>query len=416
MVHEMNCIWREQEKDDIGIDGEIELCRSRDDGEGMVGTGKIIKVQSKSGSRYVIRDSDNVFASPVEEKDLLYWRDLNVPAIYIVYHPDDDCLYWKHIQAHLKENPEALVAPHRILFDKPLDRFDKGAYSRLHELCELAPERVLTNRGETLYTNILPVLALPKTLWIAPVIPEKQPRFHARLSGAQRIPPYIYGFGTLTTLADPLIPDTAISTVVDESAVEEVALDDWLIDEQDSENKLRLLLNSTLHRHLRHLGLEFLKTHRRYFYNQGLAEDSPLKKKWRSRRTDRSHERLVAKYYTYGKIQFYRHLAFDARFERFADAWGILIDPLLHFSFDGTQRWEGKTARSYAIKARSEQYNNVYLNNILFWAHQISGGSDEFELRIGDDTVAVISGIPLTVEAGFSIEATTPPNRKVESA
>jgi Domain of unknown function (DUF4365) len=49
VVHGMRCIWREQEKDDIGIDGEIELCRQRDDGEGMFGTGKIVKVQSKSG-------------------------------------------------------------------------------------------------------------------------------------------------------------------------------------------------------------------------------------------------------------------------------------------------------------------------------------------------------------------------------
>jgi len=26
IVHGMRCIWREQEKDDFGIDGEIELC------------------------------------------------------------------------------------------------------------------------------------------------------------------------------------------------------------------------------------------------------------------------------------------------------------------------------------------------------------------------------------------------------
>lgn len=93
MIHEMGCIWREQEKDDIGIDGEIELCRERVDGEGMIGTGKIMKVQSKSGSRYVVRNTETTFASPIEEKDLTYWRDLNVPALYVVYHPDDDCLY-----------------------------------------------------------------------------------------------------------------------------------------------------------------------------------------------------------------------------------------------------------------------------------------------------------------------------------
>ncbi len=92
MVHEMRCMWREQEKDDIGIDGKIELCRPRNDGDGMSGTGEIVKVQSKSGSRYVLQDTEDAFVSPVEEKDLLYWRDLNVPAIDIVYYPDDDRL------------------------------------------------------------------------------------------------------------------------------------------------------------------------------------------------------------------------------------------------------------------------------------------------------------------------------------
>ena len=66
-------IWREQGTDDIGLDGEVELCRPRDDGgDGFVGTGKIVKVQSKSGSSYVIRDTDASFASPVAEKDLHY--------------------------------------------------------------------------------------------------------------------------------------------------------------------------------------------------------------------------------------------------------------------------------------------------------------------------------------------------------
>jgi hypothetical protein len=80
VVHGMSCIWREQEKDDVGIDGEIEPCRPRVDGDGGVATGRIVKVQSKSGASFVIRDTETSFASPVVEKDILYWRGVNVPA------------------------------------------------------------------------------------------------------------------------------------------------------------------------------------------------------------------------------------------------------------------------------------------------------------------------------------------------
>lgn len=413
MVHEMQCIWREQEKDDIGIDGEIELCSPRDDGDGLIGTGKIIKVQSKSGSRYVIRDNDSAFASPVEKKDLDYWCGLNVPAIYVVYHPDDDCLYWKHIQSYVETNPSALTEPHRIEFDKSSDRLDPDAYSKLCELCELSPERVLTDIGETLYTNVLPVIRMPEEIWVVPVLPEKQPRFHERLSGDRRIPPYRYGAGILTTITDPSIPDTAITDVIDEGAIESFELNDWLGQDTDNENHLRALLNSALHRRLKYIGLEFLRSHRRYFYNKGLAEDSPIKKKWVSSRNGREYTRLVAKHYQYGINAFYRHLSMDARFDRFAGSWGVLIEPRLHFSTDGYERWEGKAARSYAIRARSEQYNNVFLNDILFWAYQISEGKGQFELLVGDDSVAIVSGIPLSVEAGFSIDPIGAPDRSV---
>ena len=168
VVHGMRCIWREQEKDDIGIDGEIELCRPREDGDGLVGTGKIVKVQSKSGSSYVVKDSEASFASPVAEKDLHYWRNLNVPVIYIVYHPDDDCLYWKDIKGYLRDHPDALRPPYRIEFDKSADRFDSGAYGALCALCEEAPERISLETGEVLYTNLLEVLELPRSIWTPP--------------------------------------------------------------------------------------------------------------------------------------------------------------------------------------------------------------------------------------------------------
>jgi hypothetical protein len=408
----MRCIWREQEKDDIGIDGEIELCRQRGDGDGMFGTGKIVKVQSKSGSSYVIKDSVSAFASPVAEKDLRYWVDLNVPVIYVVFHPDDDVLYWKDVKAYLRDHPDALTPPYRIEFKKGADRFDETAYPALCELCEQAPERIATDAGEALFTNLLPVLKLPQKIWIAPVLPEKQPRFHDRLTGAGPIPPYVYKSSFVTTLGNAALPGTALTSVVDGAAVEDFDLRDWLGQSPENENDLRSLLNGLLHRHLRHIGCEFQKEPRRYFINKGLAEDAPLRRRWLNPRTARTYNRLVAKHYTYGRISFFRHLALDARFERLGGQWAIAIYPQLHFTTDGTKVWEGEIARSYLIRARVEEYNNVYLNNVLFWASQMANGESTFDLRAGDEAVVKVSGVPLSVETTFSIRTVAPANRK----
>ena len=65
----------------LGIDGEIELCVERTDGDGRVGTGKIVKVQSKSGSSYVTKNTATSFEMPTRRSDLEYWTKVNVPVI-----------------------------------------------------------------------------------------------------------------------------------------------------------------------------------------------------------------------------------------------------------------------------------------------------------------------------------------------
>jgi hypothetical protein len=95
IVHRMPSIFREISKDDVGIDGEIEIVVSKANGEGFETTGGIIKVQSKSGASYIKQDSEQFFSTPVERNDLGAWVGANVPVIFIVYHPGDDALYWK---------------------------------------------------------------------------------------------------------------------------------------------------------------------------------------------------------------------------------------------------------------------------------------------------------------------------------
>jgi hypothetical protein len=216
----------------------------------------------------------------------------------------------------------------------------------------------------------------------------------------------------LITLTDPSITGTALTDVIGAGTPEDFDLEDWLAQSENNEGDLRALLNSLLHRHLRRLGLEFQKDPRRYFFNKGLAEDAPIRRPWTSARTSRTHSRLVAKHYAYGRLSFYRHQALDARFEHFGNRWAIGIYPGLHFSVDGVRQWMGDAARSYAIRARSEQYNDVYLNNVLFWANQISGGQSTFDLDVGIEPVTTVSGVPLTVDAGFCIRSAAPTNRK----
>jgi hypothetical protein len=83
----MKCIFREINKDDFGIDGEIEVVIPKPDGKGYQTTGGIIKVQAKSGMSYVKQDTETSFSSPVSKADLETWYQANYPTVYIVHHP-----------------------------------------------------------------------------------------------------------------------------------------------------------------------------------------------------------------------------------------------------------------------------------------------------------------------------------------
>src|SRR5689334_14484865 len=108
---------------------------------------------------------------------------------------------------------------------------------------------------------------MPERIWVTPVLPEKQSRFHDRLTGSGPIPPYADKAAIVVTLADLPLRGTALTSVVDKGAVEGFELVDWLGQSPENESDLRVLLNGLLHRHLQRLGCENQKGPGRYFLN-----------------------------------------------------------------------------------------------------------------------------------------------------
>jgi hypothetical protein len=165
IVHEMKCIFREITKDDFGIDGEIEIVVPKPDGKGYEATGGIIKVQAKSGMKYVKGDSEIGFYSPVKKEDLESWYNANFPTMYIVYHPEENKLYWKEIQSYVKNTPNVWAAPFKITFDKRQDEFTPNCFESVRILAPATDHsRLSFVEQERLFSNLLKVTKLPKVV------------------------------------------------------------------------------------------------------------------------------------------------------------------------------------------------------------------------------------------------------------
>ncbi|MGC9323050.1 MAG: DUF4365 domain-containing protein, partial [Kosmotogaceae bacterium] len=158
VVHEMHCIFREITKDDFGIDGEIEVVEEKPDGTGYQTTGGVIKVQAKSGMSYVTQDTPERFVSPVKKDDLETWYRANYPTAYIVYHPDDDRLYWKEVKSYVQSTPEVWSPPYQVVFDKARDEFSVDCLQSVRELAPASQStRVSYTQRERLISNLLQV-------------------------------------------------------------------------------------------------------------------------------------------------------------------------------------------------------------------------------------------------------------------
>ena len=181
-VHDMNCIFREISKDDFGIDGEIEVVIPKENEEGFKTTGGIIKLQSKSGDSYIKHDSKTDFYVYVKQQDIELWNGANYPIIFIVYHPNDDKLYWKDIKTYIKTTPQIFHPPLRIAFDKIKDLFDKSCYEAMCDLAQTSPPPISSQQQECLFSNLLLVKHAPKAITQASTAYQLNKEIWARLN------------------------------------------------------------------------------------------------------------------------------------------------------------------------------------------------------------------------------------------
>lgn len=84
--HTPYIIFREESKNDFGIDGEIEFTKTDENNKKLV-TGEILKIQIKStetGS-YISRDNESSFDFKAKNEDIEYWKNHKIGVILIVY-------------------------------------------------------------------------------------------------------------------------------------------------------------------------------------------------------------------------------------------------------------------------------------------------------------------------------------------
>jgi hypothetical protein len=401
VVHQMKCIFREITKDDFGLDGEIEVVAPKPDGKGYETTGGIIKVQAKSGESYVKQDGPDSFITPIEKSDLEGWYNAPYPVFFIVYHPNDDKLYYKEIQSYVRSTRAIFQAPLHIKFDKRTDEFTPASYQRVAEMSAISPPRVAWDQREKLYSNLLLVKHWPKMITYAPTDRESYTVIRESVEGF--LPPFTVREGSLYTLADLVDESCVLRPFCDTSRIRQHASDAW-VREESTRRDYVFLLNQLLGSHVRRCGLFYNRDFRRNYFPRENDVEKVFRESWYNVRTGRSAPaRIVTKYYEYGLERFWRHLALNLSFRHIGNSWLLQLVPKYFFTEDGEIPCPEDLVGPYTTGIKAIERNPHVLNHILFWTDVLSLGHPSIKISLYYKTAMVIEKEPFSGIANFGI-------------
>jgi len=395
-VHEMGNIWREVTKDDFGL---IEVVAPKANGEGLETTGGIVKVQSKAGERYVRYDTDTSFTSPVDQNDLESWQKCNFPVLYIVYHPKDDKLYFKEVQACIRETPGVFSKPHHIKSDKTKDEFTASSNAAVTQHAKVSPPCISFDQKERLFTNLLPIKTLPDMLYCATTRRKSRQRLRKEIEGY--LPPFCIVDGKFYSLSDLATEECALKEFC-VGQIHTKPASEWIGDEERVDDFV-YLLNQLLGKHMGRCGVRYNPQFGRNYFPRYNTTDTAFKRTWTSVRSGVTDERTVVKYYEYGLDKFWRHLACELSFERFGGSWFLRIMSKYFFTEDGEKPCDGELVGPYTTSLKADEHNSQVLNHVLFWADVLAFQKSSIEVRLDGQIVMRIDKMPLTGLAPFAI-------------
>ena len=361
VVADMGHLWNEPQND-FGTDGSIELV----DPATEKATNRIVLVQSKATS---VAFGDRPVGFTCDEDDLRYWLHGNAPVILIRSHPASDQAFWVSIKDYFRDHPEQR-ASRRILFDREHDRFDVNSSAALWDLARPRVDGLHLGTPpvhETLVSNLLPVVSIPDTIYMAKATISRGREARtvwAEASGEWPRDWIVWG-GQIYSLTNP---GTGLLSKLCTGPVESFAISDWA-DTEDDDLRRRFvwLLKGALSGQMRP-ALRSSNDLTWVAATDELPFSIPI--------PATSTTRTVVKEYLRDDwtVRYVRHLAFVPSFVRYDEQWFLELTPTYHFTRDGND--PDFYAGTYRSKIKRIERHSDFRRNVDTLARLLRGEVD----------------------------------------
>lgn len=419
--HSPFIIFREESKNDFGIDGEVEFTYT-DDNKRIVASGEIIKIQIKStetGS-YIHNETDSSFDFKATSNDIDYWNSHKVAVILVVYMAKTEKLYARKISEN--DYLQSLSSKNVILtFDKKNNLLEDGDNKFQTVYSELFKNRINFDIEEVLYTNVLKFVKLPQFIYsYKSKISSTKDIYSLKLSAYPIFVTYsgiVYSFNTLENYPD------FIKDVLDSKNHETIHFKKFL-NEKLTRNWGIELINKYFREYCSEKGIWFNKDFNRFFFakkNDVVIESEKKKnfeknvfriEKYKTKKNMSSKREVVSWYNYYDKTSFYRHFAFEIGYFSDEQSLYLSITPKYLFTEDGKRVLEDrKKVSKYTTFLTSREFNQQVLNQVYFIKEFLSNKGDFTLANYGNCTISFSNLIQIKVPFGIGSTNLSKPSK-----
>jgi len=396
--------FREIQRNDFGIDGEVELVRINAEGKKEM-TGELLKVQIKAsyGTGYLKKRRDGTFAFNAKKADLEYWASYNLDVILIIYDDETGSLYSKKI-----EQIDYLAAKKKSF---PIDfseenLLENGKNDFLERYSHNFNSRVSYENPESLTSNILYIKKHPKKLFI----------YESKYSSKKKIfddlrdpddAPYFVCYANkiispynITRNFGSFSEDTLIDTNP------EVIEWDKIVKNQVYRNNLIELLNLMLKDFLRSKSVWYNKDHKRFYFAKPKEEDEKSIEK-KSVKTGKVTSKKVVTFHRYAKDEFYRHIAFEVGYFFNMKKVYMTLSPKYLFTSDGKATITPAKVTKYTNFLTAREWNNQVLDQIWLALNFMKNDKHGINILSTDD-VQFLTTLFIHQDVDFGIPSDIP--------
>ncbi len=229
---------------------------------------------------------------------------------------------------------------------------------------------------ETIYSNLFELKKVPKFVYTGKSKGYDRHSIKALLKQENIFPEFYYKFkewsGNIVTFEDLSDSSNVYQKLILPESVKKEPFEDWLKDK----DKYRII-KEILNREIRHFaiqkGLWYFDKKNKLYYP---SEESKRKEKWKSRYS--ASTKTVASKFFVPKLKKYLfwHVAFHADIIDFENRFYLRILPSFVISDGGKNALSDPVIGTLITSLSYNKYNSMYLNNVLFWIHQLGGEND----------------------------------------